>query len=423
MAGFTEKNGILHADDVPLDRIAKEAGTPTYVYAASVIRDQFEKLQGTMAKVLPKDRQPLLCYACKANSHIAVLSLLNKLGGGVEIVSEGELVRSLRAGVAPEKIVSTGVGKQKSEIAACLNAGIAQINVESLPELEFIEKVAGEIGKTAQVVFRFNPNVSGGGHDKISTGRKHDKFGVDENQVFEGFAMAKTMKNVQANGISMHIGSQVFNVDAFKTAFQKLPALVKDLRGQGYIVTRLDIGGGFPIQYRDEKLLDLTAYAEWVRDIIVPLETTIVMEPGRYLVGNAGVLLTEVLYMKEASDRHFAILDAGMNDLVRPAMYDAYHGIEPVANRKATQKVYDFVGPVCESSDKFAIDRASPELRQGDLVAIRSAGAYGASMASNYNTRLLPAEVLVNGDTFTVIRKRQSYDDILKSEIVPDWLK
>jgi diaminopimelate decarboxylase len=422
MTGFTEKNGVLHADNVPLDRIAQQAGTPTYVYTVSSIRDQFEKLQGTMAKILPKNRQPLLCYACKANSHIAVLALLNKLGGGVEIVSEGELVRSLRAGVPPSKIVSTGVGKSKSEIAACLKTGIASINVESLPELEFIQKVAAEIGKTANVVFRFNPNVSGGGHDKISTGRKHDKFGIDEQQVFEGFAMAKDMKNVNAAGISMHIGSQVFNVDAFKTAFEKLPKLVKELRAKGFTVSRLDIGGGFPIQYRDEKLLDLAAYAEWVRDIIVPLETEIVMEPGRYLVGNAGVLLTEVVYMKEASDRHFAVLDAGMNDLVRPAMYDAYHGIEPVKNRKAASKTYDFVGPVCESSDKFAIDRASPELKQGDLVAIRSAGAYGFSMASNYNTRPLPAEVLVDGDKFTVIRPRQTYDDILKSETIPDWL-
>ena len=424
MTGFNEKNGILHADDVPLPQIAKAAGTPCYVYAASVIRQQYERLAGAMARAMPPGKQPLLCYACKANSNIAVLSLLRSLGCGLEIVSEGELVRGLKAGFDAGKIVSTGVGKQKREIAACLKAGIHQFNVESIPELEMIAAVASEIGKNANVVFRLTPDVVGGGHHKISTGRKSDKFGMSVEVVQKAFAAAKTMKNVKALGLSMHIGSQVFTVESFREAFEKIPALVEGLRKAGHTVSRLDIGGGFPIVYRDEKLLDLDAYAQWVRDIIMPLDLEIIMEPGRYLVGGAGVLLTEVLYVKETQDRAFLIVDAAMNDLMRPALYDAWHGIEPAQNRSApATKQYDVVGPICESSDIFAAQRPLPAMKQGDLAVIRTAGAYGFSMASNYNSRPLLAEVMVNGNTFDIIRKRQSYEDILRGEEIPGWLK
>ncbi len=423
MNGFNEKDGILHVDDIALPEVASSAGTPCYVYSASVIRDQYAALKGAMEIALPADRQPLLCYACKANSNLAVLSLLRSLGCGLEIISEGELVRGLKAGFDPAKIVSTGVGKQKSEIKACLEAGIHQFNVESLPELERINEVATKIGKTASVVFRLNPDVAGGGHDKISTGRSHDKFGLGAENVTKGFEAASTMENVTALGLSMHIGSQVFTVESFREAFDKLPALVESLREGGHEITRLDIGGGFPIVYDDEKLLDLDAYAAWVRDIIAPLNTEIIMEPGRYLVGNAGVLLTEVLYIKETDDRSFLVIDAAMNDLLRPALYDAFHGIEAVANRSNAATTYDVVGPVCESSDIFAEQRNLPTMAQGDLAVIRSAGAYGFSMASNYNTRPLPAEVLVDGSNHAIIRQRQSFDDILKSETIPDWLK
>ncbi|MCF8495351.1 MAG: diaminopimelate decarboxylase [Alphaproteobacteria bacterium] len=422
MSSFEKKNGVLHAEGVSLRDIAAKTGTPTYVYSSAHIKGQLQALQGAMSAALPADRQPLLCYACKANSNLAVLSLLRGQGSGLEIVSEGELARGLRAGFDPAKIVSTGVGKQRSEIAACLNAGIAQLNVESLPELLHIQEIAAEIGKTARVVFRLNPNVSGGGHDKISTGQKHHKFGLNEAQVFEGFKMAQSMSHVEAMGLSIHIGSQVFTVDSFETAFGKLPGIVKDLRAQGHDISRLDIGGGFPIQYKDEKLLDLDAYARWVRDIILPLETQIIMEPGRYLVGNAGVLLTEVLYAKETPDRNFLIVDAAMNDLMRPALYGSYHAIEPVQNHDAPEKIYDVAGPVCESSDIFAKDRTLPEMKTGDLAVIRSAGAYGFSMASNYNTRALPAEVLVEGERWAIIRKRQSLEEILGADIAPEWV-
>lgn len=422
MTGFQDRNGTLYADGVALSDIAEAAGTPTYVYSAGAIRAQYERLTAAMKKALPGNRQPMLCYACKANSHTAILTLLQKLGCGLEIVSEGELIRGLKAGFAPNMIVSTGVGKSENEIAACLNAGIHQINVESLPELARIGRIAEDIGKTARVVFRLNPDVSGGGHHKISTGRKHDKFGLNAAKVAEGFALARDMKGIEAIGISTHIGSQVFEVDAFRKAFGKLPALVKDLRAAGHRIERLDIGGGFPIVYKDEQLLDLDAYASWVNEIIVPLATEIIMEPGRFLVGNAGVLLSRVAYVKEA-ENNFLILDAAMNDLIRPTLYEAWHGIEPVENRAAKPKTYDVVGPVCESGDTFATDRSIPEMQQGDLAVIRSAGAYGFSMASNYNTRPLPAEVLVDDGKFAIIRQRQGYEDIMKGESVPDWLK
>lgn len=420
---FIEKENTLYAEDVALTDIARKFGTPTYVYSAAHIRGQFTALKAAMQKALPADRQPLLCYACKANSNVAVLSLLNKIGSGLEIVSEGELRRGLKAGFDPKKIVSTGVGKQRSEIEACLSAGIRQFNVESLPELEFINTIAGEMGKKAPVVFRLNPDVSGGGHSKISTGRKGDKFGLSADGVFRAYAMTAQMKNIEALGLSIHIGSQVFDVSAFEKAFAKLPALVNDLRKEGFAVSRLDIGGGFPIQYNEEKLLDLDAYAAWVRDIILPLGTDIVMEPGRYLVGNSGVLLSEILYVKETKERNFIVLDAAMNDLIRPALYDAYHAIEPVSRRNAAKKNYDIVGPVCETGDTFARAREIPEMHTGELAVIRSAGAYGFCMASNYNTRPLPAEILVDGKTAALIKPRQTYNDIIGLDIVPGWLK
>lgn len=425
MTGLHEKNGILHADSITLPALAKEFGTPAYIYVASSIRDQYARLATAMRKALPVHRQPMLCYACKANSNIAILRLLQTLGSGLEIVSEGELRRGLKAGFDPQRIVSTGVGKQASEIAACLTAGIHQFNVESLPELEHIQSIAAQMNKKAAVVFRLNPEVTGGGHHKITTGRKCDKFGIGRDLVFQGFEMAKAMSHIEAVGLSMHIGSQVCTVESFKQAFEKLPALVYELRSAGHRVSRLDIGGGFPIIYKDEKLLDLDSYAQWVAEIIEPLGTEIIMEPGRYLVGNSGILLSQVLYIKETPDRSFLIIDSAMNDLIRPTLYDAYHGIEPVQvqNRSAPTQNYDVVGPICETGDTFSTDRTLPRMGTGDLVAIRSAGAYGFCMASNYNTRPMPPEILVDGDQVAVIRPRQTYEDLIGAEKIPDWLK
>lgn len=422
MTGYQEINGVLHVDNVPLPQIAEEFGTPTYVYSAGVIKSQYDALSGAMKKALPADRQPLLCYACKANSNIAILSYLRSLGSALEIVSEGELQRGLKAGFDAGQIVSTGVGKSDSEITACLNAGIHQFNVESIPELENINRIAGDIGKTANIVFRFNPNVSGGGHHKTSTGRKRDKFGIGEESIYTAYQMAADMPHIDPKGLSVHIGSQVFTVESFKTAFEKLPAVVGKLREQGHEITRLDIGGGFPIIYKDEKLLDLDRYAEWVRDIIVPLETEIIMEPGRYLVGNAGILLSRVTYVKETSTQDFLVLDSAMNDLIRPTLYDAYHGIEPVENRDAKKQSYDVVGPICETGDTFTTGRELPKMKRGDLAVIQSAGAYGYCMASNYNTRPTPAEVFAHDGKTYEITPRQTLDEIIGRESIPDFL-
>ncbi|HRQ62188.1 MAG TPA: diaminopimelate decarboxylase, partial [Alphaproteobacteria bacterium] len=338
------------------------------------------------------------------------------LGCGLEVVSEGELFRGLKAGFDPARIITTSFGKTAHEIEAYLAADIHQINIESAPELEMVNDIAGRLGKMASIVFRLNPDIAGGGHSKISTGRKGDKFGLSAEDITALYARAGAMKNLRPLGLSVHIGSQVFTVEAFKPAFEKMAALVKTLRDAGHTVERLDIGGGFPVIYNDEKLLDLQDYANWVRDIILPLDTEIQMEPGRYLVANSGILLSRAAYIKQSGDKQFLTLDAGMNDLIRPAMYDAYHGIIPVENADRKAVTYDIAGPVCESSDIFAKGRAIPELRQGELVAIETAGAYGFSMASNYNSRPLPAEVLVDNGTARLIRKRQTLDDLIAGE-------
>lgn len=423
MSGYEEINGELHVDGIALSDIAEKHGTPTYVYSTDVIKAQYEALEGAMQRALPATRQPKLCYACKANSNIAVLSYLRSLGSALEIVSEGELKRGLMAGFDASEIVSTGVGKTDSEIKACLEAGIHQFNIESLPELENINKISGEIGIDATVVFRFNPNVSGGGHHKISTGRKRDKFGIGIDSIYDIYQTASEMPHINAIGLSMHIGSQVSEVQVFETAFDKLPEVVHQLRKNGHEVSRLDIGGGFPIIYNDENLLDLDRYAEWVRDIILPLDTEIIMEPGRYLVGNAGVILTKITYVKETSETDFLVLDTAMNDLIRPTLYDAYHGIEPVKNREAEIVEYDVVGPICETGDTFTRGRTLPKMKRSDLAVIKSTGAYGFCMASNYNTRPMPPEILVMDGKAHVITSRQTYDDLLNRETIPASLK
>jgi len=376
-----------------------------------------------MQKALPNDKQPMICYACKANSNMSVLSYIRSLGGSLEIVSEGELMRGLRAGFKGSQIVSTGVGKTDSEIKACLEANIHQFNVESLPELENINKIAGEIGMPATIVFRLNPNVSGGGHHKISTGRKRDKFGISIEGIYDAFKSAEAMEHINPVGLSVHIGSQVCTVESFKTAFEKMPEVVATLRENGHTISRLDIGGGFPIIYKDEKLLDLDRYAEWVNDIIAPLNTEIILEPGRYLVGNAGVILTRVEYVKKTSSTEFLVLDTAMNDLIRPTLYEAYHGIEAVKNRENKITTYDVVGPICETGDTFTRGRDLPEMKRGDLAVINSAGAYGYCMSSNYNTRPMLPEIFVMDGEAHLVTPRQTYADILDRESIPNALK
>lgn len=421
--GFHEQDGTLYCDALPLSDIAREVGTPAYVYSTSEIVSQFTALKDALARHVPADRQPLLCYACKANTNIAILKILNELGSGLEIVSEGELAKGLAAGFTGERIISTSYGKLPGEIRACLAANIKQLNIESMQELETVNRIAGEMGVRANVLFRLNPNVSGGGHHKISTGRKRDKFGQGPEKIFECYQMATDMAHIDPIGLSVHIGSQVTQVEAFEPAYKKLAEMTHALRERGYTVSSIDIGGGFPVQYQDsDPLLDLDQFARWVNDIIVPLGTDIQLEPGRYLIANAGVLLSEVVYVKETQERNFLVLDAAMNDLIRPTLYEAYHGIEPAKNRTRTAIQYDVVGPVCESGDTFAEERMIPEMRTGEIAAIRSAGAYGSVMASNYNTRPLAPEIIIDGDRFAVIRERQTIQDIIEKESIPDWL-
>lgn len=423
MAGFQEKNGILHVDDIPLPEIAEQFGTPCYVYSASVIRDQYNALKEAMERALPADRQPLLCYACKANSNIAILKLLQGIGSGLEIVSEGELARGLKAGFKGQQIISTSFGKHEAEIEACLAADILQFNIESPEELHNINDTAARLNKCPEVVFRLNPNISGGGHAKINTGKKENKFGNTADDIMDLYALAANMDHVNPVGVSIHIGSQITQAEAFKPGFEKLAELVERLRDAGFSVTCLDIGGGFPIAYDDnEELLDLDEYASWVRDIILPLDTKIQMEPGRYMVGNSGVLLSKAQYIKTTPSREFLVLNAGMNDLIRPTLYEAYHGIRPVSGHNREIKAYDVVGPICESGDIFAKQREMKTVEKDDLVVIQSAGAYGFAMASNYNSRPLPAEILVDGDKICVINKAQKVEDLMARETIPDWL-
>lgn len=422
MTGFYDKDGTLYADSIPLVEIADNVGTPTYVYSTAEIKKQYDALYNTVRTAVPDTQNLMLCYACKANGNLGVLSYLSSLGCDLEVVSGGELKRGLKAGFKPSQIVFTGVGKTEEEIELGITEGIHLFNIESLPELEKINAIASRLNKNVEAVFRLNPNIANAAVTaKTSTGGKYDKFGISEDQVFEGYALAENMPNIDILGVSVHIGSQLSKVETFEEAFAKMPDLVQRLRDKGYTVSRLDIGGGFPIVYKDEDLLDLDAYARWIKEYIAPLGTEIILEPGRYLVGNAGVLLTHVTYIKETAEKDFLVVDAGMNDLIRPAMYDAYHAIEAAENRNAPQKTYDVAGPICESSDMFAKNRQIPEMAAGDIAVIRSAGAYGFCMASNYNARCLPAEVIVHDNSFIIVRPRQTFEDIIESETIPDW--
>lgn len=424
MIGFEERDGVLHVEDIPLPRLAQEVGTPAYIYSTAHIKAQYEALDNAMRAAVPSSQVIRHCFASKSNSSVGVLALLKSLGSNLEAVSEGEIRRGLKAGFAPDQIVFTGVGKTEAELRFAIEQQIHQINVESVEELQRIDAVSRAMGKSISVVFRLNPDVEGVAFsDKTSTGGKRDKFGITSERVLDAYALAKDMPFVDAVGISVHIGSQVTKVAKFEEAFAKIPALVKTLRDTGNTVSRIDIGGGFPIIYNEEDLLDLQNYARWVNDIIVPLDVEILTEPGRYYVGNAGVLLTQVEYVKHTQAKDFLVVDASMSELIRPTLYNAYHAIEPVENRDRTAHSYDVVGGVCESGDTFCKDREIPEMQQGELAVIRSAGAYGFCMASNYNSRPLPPEVLVNGSEYTIIRPRQSYEDIMGCEIIPDWLK
>ena len=412
---FEYINNELHVEDVSLLELEKEIGTPAYIYSKAAIVDQVKALQKAFSDVLPAARQPRFFYACKANSNINVLKILNGMGVCLETVAVGEMHRGLKAGFKGSDMLVTGVGKSAEEIETYLNNDIYSLNVESIPELERINTIAGQLGKRARVMIRLNPNVEGGAYDKISTGRAHDKFGLSAPTILDIYERID-LKNIHFIGLSMHIGSQIETTQSYLTGYQVIAHLVQQLRDKGCTIDTLDIGGGFGIQYKDESLLDLKRVAEAVRDVIEPLGTEIIMEPGRYIAGNAGLLLTKVEYVKEEGGRSFLVLDTAMNDLIRPTLYDAYHRIAPVANPDLQPVTYDIVGPICETGDTFAKGRIMPQMGEGALCVIQSAGAYTACMASNYNTRPMLPEILVDEDRFSIIRRRQTLEDIFAPE-------
>lgn len=418
MHHFAYRDGRLFAEEVDLTALADVVGAPVYVYSEATLRRHFRVFADAFAGA-----DALVAYSVKANSNIAVLKTLASEGAGADVVSGGELVRALKAGIAPKEIVFSGVGKTRDEIAAALDTGILQFNVESAPELAAIDAVAQEKKIRAPVALRVNPDVAAGGHEKISTGRKEDKFGVAWGEARDLYATARAMKGIAVQGVDIHIGSQIDDLAPFEAAFNKVAGLIADLRNDGCTIETLDLGGGLGIPYGEGAVPPHPDdYAALIKKVTAPLNVKLIFEPGRMIAGNAGILLSRVIYVKDGEAKKFLIIDAGMNDLVRPAMYDAYHDIWPVAENMSEKIAYDIVGPVCESSDRFAKDRPLAPMKEGDLVAIMSAGAYGAVQSSQYNTRPLVPEVLVSGDQYAVIRRRPAIDEMIALEKAPNWL-
>lgn len=414
---FHYANGVYAVEDVPLDRIAREVGTPFYCYSQATLTRHYN----VFSEHFPGAK---ICYAVKANGNLAVLKTLAKQGCGADVVSEGEIRLALAGGMKPENIVFSGVGKTREEMGFALDKDIFQFNVESEPELRLLNEVAGAKNKKARIAIRINPDVDPKTHAKISTGHGETKFGVAMADALPLYRAAVKLPNIEVQGVSVHIGSQLTELDPFAAAFARVRKFIDELAAEKITVKTVDLGGGLGIPY-DENTPPLPdAYAKIVHREMKGISAQLMFEPGRVLVGNAGVLVTKVIYVKQSGGRTFVVVDAAMNDLLRPALYEAYHAIVPVAHPPAgaKPKKVDVVGPVCETGDIFATQRALPVPQAGDLLAIRSAGAYGASMASNYNARLLVPEVMVSGKQHAVIRARQTYDDLVKRDKLPAWV-
>jgi diaminopimelate decarboxylase len=418
MTQFEYRNGELHAEDVPLSRIAEAVGTPVYVYSETGLTDAYRRFADAFEDTGLDAR---ICYAMKANSNLAVIRALAACGAGADVVSGGELTRALAAGIDPTEIVFSGVGKTAAEMRQAIAAGIGQFNVESTPELERLSDIATAESATVNIAIRVNPDVDAAPHPKSSTGRPHDKFGIDIGQAREIYARAATLPGIAPTSVAVHIGSQLTDLSPFRDAFARVAELVRELRADGHDITTLDLGGGLGIDYGQGTPPDPRDYAAVVAETVGDLGCTLVFEPGRFLAGPAGVLLSEVIYVKDTGTRRFAIVDAAMNDLVRPAMYEAHHEIMSVRAPDGESRTYDIVGPVCETGDTFATGRDMPTLAAGELLVIRDAGAYGAVMASGYNSRPLVAEVLVQGDRFSTVRARQDVAAMLAQEALADW--
>lgn len=419
MHDFNYKNGELYCEDVPVRTVAKRVGTPFYLYSSSTLTNHYHAFDSAFSGV-----PHLICFAVKANPGSALLRLLGREGAGADIVSGGELFRALRAGIDPKKIVYAGVGKRRDEIEYALKMDILMFNVESGDELLALDHAAGEMHTRARVALRVNPDIDPKTHAYISTGLKENKFGIPLEHALEFYQTARNLPNIEVVGIHQHIGSQITEVQPFVDAVKKVTGFVKELRSAGIDIRYLNIGGGLGITYQDETPPLPRDVAEAISPLLRQCGCTIVMEPGRAIVGNAGILVTSALYHKESGDKRFLIVDAGMNDLIRPSLYEAYHEIKPVVEPVAAgTAVFDIVGPICESGDFLAKDREMPEVQQGALLAVMGAGAYGFSMSSNYNSRLRVAEVMVKGDEYYVVRERETYNDLTKGEKIPRWLE
>lgn len=418
MNHFGYRNGELYAEEAAIARIAEAVGTPFYCYSTATLKRHYGAFAAAFAA-----EQPLICYSLKANGNLAVVRTLAEMGAGADVVSGGELRRALAAGVPAERIVFSGVGKTADELAFALETGILQVNVESAPELESLSRLAAERGVEMDIAIRINPDVDAGTHHKIATGRMEDKFGIDLSDAPAVYDRAAALPGVNPVSVAVHIGSQLTDLAPFREAFSRVAGLVEALRARGHDIRRLDLGGGLGIPYSDEVPPSPEDYAATVRETVGHLGCRLVFEPGRVVVGNAGVLVSRVVYVKQGRARRYVILDAAMNDLIRPTLYDAYHKVLRVREPAAAEPLepVEIVGPICETGDTFAHARPMPPLVAGELVAIASAGAYGAVMASSYNTRPLAPEVLVDGAEFAVVRARPSYDDMLAPESFAPW--
>jgi len=417
MHHFLYRNNELYCEDVPISMIAKKVGTPFYLYSHATLKRHFlvfnEAFEGL---------ERLVCFSAKANTNLAVLKLFESLGGGLDVVSGGELYRGLKAGFSPDKIVYSGVGKRIHEIDYALEADILMFNVESLEELELIDERAGLLQRKAPVAIRVNPDVDPKTHPYISTGLKKNKFGIDAETAIEGYKVASKLKNINIMGIDCHIGSQITESKPFIEALESLKKLINELRQMGIEIRYMDMGGGLGIKYEDESPPHPREYARAIVESLKGSHLQLILEPGRVIVGNAGILVSRVLFRKSGKVKEFVIIDAGMNDLMRPTLYGAFHAIEPVISTENQPITADVVGPICETGDFLAVDRKMPDVKKGDLIAVMSAGAYGFTMSSNYCSRPRAAEVMVKDDRFHVVRARESYEDLVDGESVPPFL-
>jgi diaminopimelate decarboxylase len=417
MHHFHYRDDQLMCEEVSIDRIAEEVGTPFYLYSHATLTHHFQVFDQAFAGI-----PHLVCFAMKANSNLAALKLFADLGGGADVVSGGELYRALKAGIPSRRIVFAGVGKTREEMDYALKSDILMFNVESPQELRVLNDVAGSMGVTARVALRINPDVDPKTHPYISTGLKKSKFGIDISVAMEEYRVARELRHIQVVGVHQHIGSQITEVTPFVDGLVKVVELIGKLRDQGFTIDYLDVGGGLGITYKDEDPPVPRVFAEALIAVVKDVGCTIVLEPGRVIAGNAGVLVTRVLYTKQTPAKHFIIVDAGMNDLIRPSLYGSFHSILPARRKDGKETVLaDVVGPVCESGDFLAKDRSMPLAEPGELLAVMSAGAYGYTMASNYNSRPRPPEILVKGDRYFTVRERESYEDLIRGERIPEY--